>query len=140
MAPAASRNAARQKRQTRIRLTLRGTAERPRLAVFRSLRQISAQIIDDTQGRTLASASSLEKELRAAGGDKVSQAKAVGRLVGERARAAGVGRVISVSTRLAAAPQALELAERDAVDQLAGEVERAVHVAHLERAHDVGMV
>jgi len=94
MAPAASRNAARQKRQTRIRLTLRGTAERPRLAVFRSLRQISAQIIDDTQGRTLASASSLEKELRAAGGDKVSQAKAVGRLVGERARAAGVAHVV----------------------------------------------
>ena len=94
MAPAATRNAARQKRHARIRLTLRGTTERPRLAVFRSLQQISAQVIDDSQGRTLVSASSLEKELRASGGDKLTQAKAVGRLLGERARAAGIGHVV----------------------------------------------
>jgi large subunit ribosomal protein L18 len=94
MAPAATRNAARQKRHARIRLTLRGTAERPRLAVYRSLHQISAQVIDDNQGRTLVSASSLEKGLRASGGDKVTQAKAVGRLVGERARAVGIAHVV----------------------------------------------
>ncbi len=94
MAQAASRNAARQKRHARIRLTVRGTAERPRLAVYRSLEQIYAQVIDDSAGRTLVSASSLEKDLRDATGDKATRAKAVGLLLAERARAAGIGQVV----------------------------------------------
>jgi large subunit ribosomal protein L18 len=89
-----TRSAARQKRHARIRLRLRGTPQRPRLAVFRSLNQIYAQVIDDNSGRTLASASSLEKELRGGEGNKSEQAKTVGRLLAERARAAGVERVV----------------------------------------------
>ncbi|MEA2621529.1 MAG: large subunit ribosomal protein [Chloroflexota bacterium] len=86
--------AARQKRHRRIRLTLEGSTERPRLAVFRSLNQIYAQVIDDTSGRTLASASSLEKELRDGGGSKSDAAKRVGTLIARRAKEAGVGRVV----------------------------------------------
>ena len=67
---------------------------RPRLAVFRSLNQIYAQVIDDTTGRTLASASSLEKDLRNGSGSKTERARAVGALVAERARSAGVERVV----------------------------------------------
>ena len=62
--------------------------------MFRSLKHISAQVIDDTSGRTLAAATSLEKELRSSTGTKTDDAAAVGRLVAERARAAGVGRVV----------------------------------------------
>ena len=94
MALANSRTAARQKRHTRIRLTVAGDQARPRLSVFRSLNQIYAQVIDDTTGRTLASASSLEKDLRSGNGSKTERAKAVGALIGERARAAGVERVV----------------------------------------------
>jgi large subunit ribosomal protein L18 len=90
----ADRGAARRKRHTRIRLHLAGTGERPRLAVFRSNTQIYAQVIDDTQGRTLASASSLEASLRGAGGTKVERATQVGALVAERARAAGITKVV----------------------------------------------
>jgi large subunit ribosomal protein L18 len=90
----ADRGAARRKRHTRIRLHLAGTGERPRLAVFRSNTQIYAQVIDDTQGRTLASASSLEAALRTAGGTKVERASKVGSLVAERARAAGITKVV----------------------------------------------
>jgi len=89
-----SSTAARQKRHERIRLRVEGTVERPRLAVFRSLNHIQAQVIDDTTGRTLAAASSLEKELRTASQRKIDEAKAVGRLVAERARSAGVERVV----------------------------------------------
>ena len=89
-----SRNAAREKRHDRIRLHLTGTSDRPRLAVFRSLEHIYAQVIDDSSGRTLAAASTLEKELRAAKQTKTEEAKVVGRLVAERATAAGVGRVV----------------------------------------------
>jgi large subunit ribosomal protein L18 len=89
-----TRTAARQKRHERIRLRLRGSEGRPRLAVFRSLNQIYAQVIDDTTGRTMASASSLEKEMRGTDGTKSEQAKVVGRLVAERARAAGVQQVV----------------------------------------------
>ena len=64
MAKAADRGAARRKRHSRIRLHLAGTTERPRLAVFRSIEQIYAQVIDDTTGHTLASASSLEASRR----------------------------------------------------------------------------
>jgi large subunit ribosomal protein L18 len=94
MAQASSRTAARQKRHGRIRLSLAGTAARPRLAVFRSLSQIYAQVIDDATGRTLAAASSLERELRAAKGTKTDRAKAVGALIGQRARAAGIEHVV----------------------------------------------
>jgi large subunit ribosomal protein L18 len=90
----ASSTAARQKRHTRIRLRVEGTVERPRLAVFRSLNHIQAQVIDDSTGKTLAAASSLEKELRAAKQRKTDEAKAVGRLVAERAKSAGVERVV----------------------------------------------
>ena len=78
----------------RIRRKVTGTAERPRLAVFRSLKHIYAQVIDDASGKTLASAASTEKELRGSDGTKSDEAKTVGRLVAERARAAGVERVV----------------------------------------------
>ena len=94
MSAAASRNAAREKRHTRIRLHLEGTTERPRLAVFRSLSHIYAQVIDDSSGRTLAAASTLEKELRGAKQTKTEEARVVGRLVAERAKSAGVERVV----------------------------------------------
>ena len=94
MTQVASRGAARQKRHERIRLRLSGSAERPRLAVFRSLNHIYAQVIDDTTGKTLAAASSLEKELKTAGQKKTEEAKSVGRLIAERARSAGIERVV----------------------------------------------
>ena len=94
MALAVSRTAARQKRHTRLRLHTEGSTSRPRLAVFRSLNQIYAQVIDDTTGRTLASASSLEKDLRNGSGSKTERARAVGALVAERAKSAGVERVV----------------------------------------------
>ena len=71
-----------------------GTAERPRLAVFRSINEIYAQVIDDSVGHTLASASSQEATLRAEGGTKTERAKKVGALIGERAKAAGIDRVV----------------------------------------------
>ena len=94
MSPVASRGAARRKRHDRIRLRLAGTDARPRLAVFRSLNHIYAQIIDDSSGRTLAAASTLEKELRSSGSTKTEEAAVVGRLVAERAKSAGVERVV----------------------------------------------
>jgi large subunit ribosomal protein L18 len=90
----ATRDAARQKRHARLRLKLSGTAERPRLAVYRSINQIYAQLIDDSAGRTLAAASSLEAGQRTAAGTKTEHAKAVGRLLAERARAAGVKQIV----------------------------------------------
>jgi large subunit ribosomal protein L18 len=94
MTQVASRGAARQKRHERIRLRLTGSPARPRLTVFRSLNHIYAQVIDDTTGKTLAAASSLEKELKAAGQQKTDEAKVVGRLIAERARSAGIDRVV----------------------------------------------
>jgi large subunit ribosomal protein L18 len=90
----ATRDAAREKRHARIRLTMSGTQARPRLAVFRSLNQIYAQLIDDSTGRTVAAASSLEEGLRKSKANKTEHAKAVGRLLAERARAAGVKQVV----------------------------------------------
>jgi large subunit ribosomal protein L18 len=87
-----SRDVLRRKRHARLRLKINGTTERPRLSVFRSARYIYAQVIDDTTGRTLAAASSLEQEL--AGDTKVDRARAVGRALAERARAAGVSAVV----------------------------------------------
>ena len=94
MTQAASRSAARQKRHERIRLTLAGTPARPRLAVFRSLNHIYAQVIDDSTGRTIVAASTLEKDLRGGKGTKSEEAAAVGRLVAERAKSAGVDKVV----------------------------------------------
>ncbi len=94
MTTVATRSAARQKRHERIRLHLEGSADRPRLAVFRSLNHIYAQVIDDATGKTLAAASTIEKELRGSTATKVEEAKIVGRLVAERAKAAGVERVV----------------------------------------------
>ena len=86
-------NALRRKRHERLRLKVNGTTERPRLSVFRSAKYIYAQVVDDTVGRTLASASSREPEL-AEGTGKTTAAHAVGRAVAERARAAGVSAVV----------------------------------------------
>jgi large subunit ribosomal protein L18 len=86
---------ARLRRHFRVRKKVAGTAERPRLAVFRSNKHISAQVIDDRNGRTLAAASTVESALRATGatGNKTAAA-AVGRLLAERARSAGVTSVV----------------------------------------------
>jgi large subunit ribosomal protein L18 len=94
MTQVASRGAARRKRHDRIRLRVEGSVARPRLAVFRSLNHIYAQVIDDASGRTLAAASTAEKELRGSGQTKTDEAKVVGRLVAERAKTAGVERVV----------------------------------------------
>ena len=94
MTQVASRGAARRKRHDRIRLSLAGSEGRPRLAVFRSLNHIYAQVIDDASGRTLAAASTAEKELRSTKSTKSEEAAVVGRLVAERAKAAGVERVV----------------------------------------------
>ena len=86
---------ARTRRHHRVRKKVAGTAERPRLAVFRSNKHISAQIIDDRSGRTLAAASTIEKDLRQAGGTgNKTAATTVGRLLAERAKTAGVSRVV----------------------------------------------
>jgi len=91
-----SRNAHRQRVHLRVRTRVTGTPERPRLCVYRSLGHIYAQVIDDRTGRTLASASSLDKELRKQlkGGGNVAGAKVVGKAIAERARAAGVELVV----------------------------------------------
>ncbi len=94
MTQVASRGAARHKRHERIRLTLSGSPERPRLAVFRSLNHIYAQVIDDTSGKTLVAASSLEKEIKGVKASKSDDAKVVGRLIAERARSAGIEQVV----------------------------------------------
>ena len=90
----ASRTASRVKRHERLRLRLSGTEARPRLAVFRSLNHIYAQVIDDRNGTTLAAASSLESSLRGTTGTKTDDAKRVGTLVAERAKAAGIEQVV----------------------------------------------
>ena len=82
------------RRHARVRKHIAGTATRPRLAVFRSARHISAQVIDDATGRTLASASTVEGSLRGASGGNVAAATNVGKLVAERATAAGVSAVV----------------------------------------------
>lgn len=90
-----SRNA-RKRRQRRIRMKISGTAERPRLNVFRSLEHIYAQLIDDEAGKTLVSASTLDKGLRDELGkkNKREQAKAVGEAIAERAKDAGIETVV----------------------------------------------
>jgi large subunit ribosomal protein L18 len=90
----APRVAARQRRHLRVRKRIEGSAERPRLVVTRSARNTFAQLIDDTVGNTLASASTLEASVRAAAGDKTAKAKQVGMLLAERAAKAGVNAAV----------------------------------------------
>jgi large subunit ribosomal protein L18 len=91
-----NRRAARRKRQVSNRVRVRGTAERPRLCVFKSARHIALQVIDDDRGVTLASASTMDPQIRGAGGHtgNVEAAKLVGKLVAERARAASIEKVV----------------------------------------------
>lgn len=91
-----TRSEARKRRHRRVRRKVFGTPERPRLNVFRSLRHIYAQVIDDTQGHTLAAASTLDPEVRSEieGMVPVEQAKVVGRKVAERALAKGIRKVV----------------------------------------------
>ena len=89
-----SRQLGRERRHRRVRKKVRGTTERPRLAVFRSNKHIYAQVIDDVSGRTLAAASTAETDARSSATGTVDAAKSVGKRVGERARAQGVSTVV----------------------------------------------
>jgi large subunit ribosomal protein L18 len=91
-----SRSAHRERLHSRLRRKIAGSTERPRLCVFRSSRHIVAQVIDDQVGRTLASASTLDGDVRKEikGGGNISAAKAVGKAIAERARTAGVEKVV----------------------------------------------
>lgn len=91
-----TRRAARARRHVRVRQKISGTAERPRLNVFRSMAEIYAQVIDDGVGRTVVSASTLEPDVRprTEGLNKTEQAKLVGTLIAERARAKGIQKVV----------------------------------------------
>ena len=87
---AKGKTAARARRHARVRKHISGTPERPRLVVTRSARHMVAQLVDDTSGTTVVSASTLEADLRAADGKKADKARKVGELIAERAKAAGV--------------------------------------------------
>ncbi|MEV4274706.1 50S ribosomal protein L18 [Actinoplanes xinjiangensis] len=91
---AAKRAVGKARRHFRVRKNVSGTAERPRLVVTRSARHISAQIIDDLKGHTLASASTLDTSIRGAEGDKTALSGKVGALLAERAKAAGISKVV----------------------------------------------
>jgi large subunit ribosomal protein L18 len=88
------RRASRARRHLRVRKKVAGTTIRPRLVVFRSTRHISVQVVDDTSARTLASASTLDESVRGTDGDKKARAAAVGTLIAERAKAAGIDKVV----------------------------------------------
>ena len=88
-----SKDEIRRRVHTRIRLKLKGSTERPRLAVFRSLTHIYAQVIDDQTGKTIVSAASTDKSQKITGGN-VAGAKAVGKLVAQRAKEKGVSKVV----------------------------------------------
>jgi large subunit ribosomal protein L18 len=85
---------ARKRRHTRVRKKVTGTASRPRLVVSRSTRHLFVQVVDDTAGTTLASASTMEADLRSFDGDKSAKAKKVGELLASRAKSAGVEAVV----------------------------------------------
>lgn len=90
----ASRVKSRLRRQVRGRKKISGTAERPRLVVTRSSKHITVQVVDDLVGKTIASASTMEADLRGFDGDKTAKAKKVGELVAERAKSAGIDGVV----------------------------------------------
>jgi large subunit ribosomal protein L18 len=89
-----SRTVSRARRHLRVRKRVTGTAARPRLVVSRSSRHVYVQVVDDVTGRTLASASTMEADLRTHEGDKTAKARKVGELVAARAKDAGVGAVV----------------------------------------------
>jgi len=91
---AASRRVGRARRHFRVRRNVRGTEARPRLVVTRSLRHITAQVVDDSKGHTLVSASSLDATIRGGEGDKSAVARKVGALLADRAKAAGISKVV----------------------------------------------
>lgn len=91
---AKGRSAARVRRHARLRKKIVGTEARPRLVVTRSSRHVFVQVIDDSKGHTVASASTMEADLRAFDGDKTAKARKVGELVAERAKGAGVEAVV----------------------------------------------
>ena len=88
------KNVARSRRHLRVRKKVSGTTTRPRLVVTRSSRHVFVQVVDDVAGRTLASASTMEADLRGLTGDKTAKARKVGELVGQRAKDAGVDSVV----------------------------------------------
>ena len=88
------RAAARKRRHARLRKHVSGTSERPRLSVTRSTRHVFVQVIDDTVGKTLVSASTMEADLRTFEGDKTGKARKVGELVAQRANDAGIDSVV----------------------------------------------
>ena len=90
----ARKRLARLRRHRRVRKRIRGAADVPRLAVYRSNRHIYAQLVDDGTGRTVAAASSVEADVRSASGDKTAVAKTVGQLIAQRAKQAGVERAV----------------------------------------------
>ncbi len=89
-----SKSAARDRRHLRLRKKIEGTAARPRLVVTRSARHVFVQIVDDAKGHTLVSASTMEAELRKSADDKSAKSKAVGLLLAQRAKAAGITEVV----------------------------------------------
>ncbi|KQV26132.1 MULTISPECIES: 50S ribosomal protein L18 [unclassified Microcella] len=89
-----SKTAAKGRRHARLRKRIAGTPERPRLVVTRSARHVFVQIVDDTKGHTVASASTMEADLRTFDGDKTAKARKVGELLAERAKQAGVEAVV----------------------------------------------
>jgi large subunit ribosomal protein L18 len=91
-----SRDAHRQRIHQRTRKVIVGTQDRPRLCVYRSLKHIRVQVVNDHKGRTLAAASSLDKDVKKQikGGGNIAAAKVVGKIIAERAKAAGVGKVV----------------------------------------------
>jgi large subunit ribosomal protein L18 len=88
------RRTSRARRHLRVRKKVSGSPARPRMVVTRSARHISVQVVDDTAGHTLVSASTLDADIRAASGDKKTKAAAVGKLVAQRASAAGIAKVV----------------------------------------------
>lgn len=89
-----TRGEVRQRRHRRVRKRVLGTAERPRLCVYKSLRHIYAQVIDDTAGRTIAAASTLDSSFNGAGGCNIESAQRVGGLIAERAQKHGIEQVV----------------------------------------------
>jgi|SRR6478609_4205783 large subunit ribosomal protein L18 len=84
----------RKRRHIRVRKKVSGSATRPRLVVTRSARHVFVQVVDDVEGKTLASASTMESDLRASTGDKTAKSREVGKLVAQRAKAAGISEVV----------------------------------------------